>query len=247
MFTHIAQRYDWFDHVASMGNDFLWRPRALWDLDRYRRHRPVRRVLDVGCGTGDLTRLATRHYPDAEVIGVDFTRAMLRRAQQHRLPGRVRSRVHLGEADATRLPFRDGSFDVVMSAFVVRNLPRLGPAYRELHRVLVPGGTVLALEITTPLSPRFSRLFHRYFDTVVPWLGSLVASAGPYRYLPDSLHALPDRDGMMSLLRASGFSEVVARPQSLGIVTSYLGHVADGTTPRAGVIPQRVPAHLRHR
>lgn len=246
MFTHIAERYDWFDHVASMGNDFLWRPRALWDLDRYRQHRSVRRVLDVGCGTGDLTRLAARHYPAAEVVGIDFTRAMLRRAQQH--PARrATSRMHLGEADATHLPFPDGSFDVVMSAFVVRNLPRLGEAYRELHRVLAPGGTVLALEITSPISPRFSRLFHRYFDTFVPWLGSLVASAGPYRYLPDSLHALPDRDGMMSLLRASGFAEVAARPQSLGIVTSYLGHVADGTTHRAGVMPQRVPAHIRHR
>jgi demethylmenaquinone methyltransferase / 2-methoxy-6-polyprenyl-1,4-benzoquinol methylase len=222
MFTHIARRYDWFDHVASLGNDFLWRPRALWDLDRFRSEGPVRRVLDVGCGTGDLARLAAHHFPGAAVAAVDFTRAMLRRADARTARGPGRPRISFIEGSVLGLPFSSGSFDVAMSAFVVRNLPRLDGAFRELRRVLRPGATLLTLEITEPVHPRFRALFHQYFDTVVPFLGGLVGSAGPYRYLPESLRHLPDRAGMTALLQAAGFDRVDARPQSMGIVTTYL-------------------------
>ncbi|HYK93701.1 MAG TPA: ubiquinone/menaquinone biosynthesis methyltransferase [Thermoplasmata archaeon] len=222
MFTHIARRYDWFDHVASLGNDFLWRPRALWDLDRFREGHTVGRVLDVGCGTGDFTRLAARHFTRAGVTGADFTRAMLERASIRTQSEGARPRIGFVEGSALSLPFAAGAFDVVLSAFVVRNLPRLPDAFREMRRVLKPGGTLLTLEITEPASPRFRRAFHQYFDHVVPFLGSLVQSSGPYRYLPESLRYLPDQAGMLDLLSRSGFERVEARPQSMGIVTTYL-------------------------
>ncbi len=232
MFTHIARGYDWFDHVASLGNDLLWRPRALWDLDRFRQGRPVRSVLDVGCGTGDLTRLAARHYPRARVVGVDFTRAMLELAEERTRRTRLSPRVTFGEGSALTLPFRSGTFDVAMSAFVARNLPRLENAFVELRRVLAPGGTLLTLEITEPANPRVRTLFHRYFDTVVPFLGGLVRSAGPYRYLPESLRYLPGPAGMVGMLRRAGFESVGVYPQSMGIVSSYLAGLP--LTPGAG-------------
>lgn len=238
MFTHIARGYDWFDHVASLGNDFLWRPRALWDLDRFRGAAPVTRALDVGCGTGDLTRLLARHYPGARVVGVDFTRAMLAIADARTAGRGEAARVGYGEGSVLTLPFRSGSFDVASSAFVVRNVPRLSDAFRELRRVLAPGGALLTLEITEPSDPRVRRWFHRYFDRVVPWLGSIVRSAGPYRYLPESLRHLPDRAGMVGLLTAAGFDRVAAAPQSGGIVTSYLAGVAGD----AGVMGDHAPS-----
>jgi demethylmenaquinone methyltransferase/2-methoxy-6-polyprenyl-1,4-benzoquinol methylase len=222
MFTHIAQRYDWFDHLVSMGQDYTWRPRALWALDRFREDRPVRRVLDIGCGTGDLSRLAAYHYPGASVVGADFTAAMLRRAAERTVDTTVRPRVGFGRATALALPFSDGRFDLAMSAFVVRNLPRLGDAFAELRRVLAPGGTLLTLEITEPSGPAFRRLFHAYFDTAVPFLGALAKSAGPYRYLPESLQFLPGRSGMLELLARAGFDRSRAVPLSGGIVTAYL-------------------------
>jgi demethylmenaquinone methyltransferase/2-methoxy-6-polyprenyl-1,4-benzoquinol methylase len=222
MFTYIAERYDWFDHVASLGNDYLWRPRALWDLDRFRARRPTHRVLDVGCGTGDLTVLSATHFPHAQVVGADFTAAMLQRAVERTDPRRFDGRVAYGQATALHLPFRSGQFDVARSAFVARNLPRLGAAFREIRRVLSPTGTLLTLEITEPESPAFRQIFHAYFDRVVPWLGAAVHSAGPYRYLPESLRFLPGREGMIQLLRDAGFSRVEARSQSMGIVTTYL-------------------------
>jgi len=225
MFTHIAHGYDWFDHVASFGQDLLWRPRALWALDRMRRGRPVRRVLDIGCGPGSLTVLAARHYPGAQVVGADFTAAMLREADRRTAADAVRPRLRLARASALALPFRDGAFDVAMSAFVVRNLPSLPDAFRELRRTLAPGGTLLTLEITEPANPLVRSGFHAYFDTMVPFLGELVGSEGPYRYLPESLRHLPDRAGMLRQFREAGFDPVEAAPQSLGIVTAYLAGV----------------------
>jgi demethylmenaquinone methyltransferase/2-methoxy-6-polyprenyl-1,4-benzoquinol methylase len=228
MFTHIARGYEWFDHVASLGNDLLWRPRALWDLDRFRAPGPVLRALDIGCGTGELARLVTRHYPGAWVVGVDFTRAMLENAARHSndLPDHVR--LDFARATALKLPFSDATFDLVTNAFVARNLSDLGAAFREVRRVLRPGGVFLTLEITEPSSATVNRLFHAYFDRVVPWLGGAVGSAGPYRYLPQSLRTLPDRASFGALLAESGFPRVVARPQSAGIVTTFLAEAGTG-------------------
>jgi demethylmenaquinone methyltransferase/2-methoxy-6-polyprenyl-1,4-benzoquinol methylase len=226
MFTYIAVRYDWFDHMASMGNDYLWRPRALWDLERFHRGFPIRRILDVGCGTGDLTVLAARRFAGADVLGADFTSAMVARAAARTRADPVRPRVRYGRASAMHLPFRTGTFDIAMSAFVARNLPSLPDAFRELHRVLAPGGTLMTLEITEPPSPVVSALFHAHFDRVVPWLGAAVHSAGPYRYLPESLKSLPGREEMVELLHSVGFARVEVRSQSMGIVTAYLAGAA---------------------
>ena len=225
MFAHIARKYDWFDHLASLGQDYVWRPRALWALDRYRRGRPVRRLLDVGCGPGEFTRLAVRHLTGADGVGADFTAAMLERAEVHRGHASEGPRLRFVRADAGRLPFRPASFDLVLSAFVARNLPDLPRALREFRRVLRPGGTVLTLEISEPAGVWMRGLFHAYFDHVVPWLGAAFGSAGPYRYLPESLRFLPDRAGLLAQLSAAGFARGEAHPQTGGIVTTYFGEV----------------------
>jgi len=234
MFTHIAQRYEWFDHVASMGNDLLWRPRALWDLDRFRRPGPLDRILDLGCGTGELTRLTAHHFPSARVIGADFTAAMLAVARRRTAGSRDLGRISYGRATAMRLPFADGTFDLATNAFLARNLVDLDAALREMRRVLRPGGVLLVLEITEPTSPTFGAVFHAYFDHVVPWLGAAVDSAGPYRYLPESLRRLPPRPKFRDALHRAGFSRTEARTQSMGIVTTFLAEAGAAATPDEG-------------
>ncbi|MGB6442812.1 MAG: ubiquinone/menaquinone biosynthesis methyltransferase [Thermoplasmata archaeon] len=231
MFTHIAQRYEWFDHVASLGNDLLWRPRALWDLDRFPPPGPVERILDLGCGTGELTRLAARHFPRAHVVGMDFTAAMLTVARRRTGPATPAPRISYGRGTAMRLPFADGTFDLATNAFLARNLGDLGAALGEMRRVLRPGGVLLVLEITEPVSPAFGSVFHAYFDHVVPWLGAAVDSEGPYRYLPESLRRLPPRPQFLEALRRAGFSRTEARTQSLGIVTTFLAEAGEARTP----------------
>jgi demethylmenaquinone methyltransferase / 2-methoxy-6-polyprenyl-1,4-benzoquinol methylase len=232
MFGYIAERYDWFDHVASVGNDFLWRPRALGQLDRFRTRGPIRLALDLGCGTGDLARQVARRYPEAHVVGADFTGPMLRNAQRRNGRATEGARVALARATAMRLPFADGTFDLVTNAFVARNLPDLPKAFGEMRRVLRSGGLLVTLEITEPTSPTFGALFHAYFDRVVPWMGAAVASAGPYRYLPESLRTLPPRDALVAMMRTAGFSRVVPRPQSFGIVTTFLAEAGPSATQR---------------
>jgi demethylmenaquinone methyltransferase/2-methoxy-6-polyprenyl-1,4-benzoquinol methylase len=222
MFTHIAQRYEWFDHVASLGNDLFWRPRALWELDRFRPAGPLRRVLDLGCGTGELTRLTTRHFPGARVLGVDFTAAMLEVAGRRTRGTADADRIRYARGTAMRLPCADGTFDLLTNAFLARNLVDLDHALAEMHRVLRPGGVLLILEITEPASPTVGAAFHAYFDHVVPWLGAAVDSEGPYRYLPESLKRLPPRPKFLDALRRAGFERAEASLQSMGIVTTFL-------------------------
>ncbi len=230
MFAHIARRYEWFDHVASLGSDLLWRPRAIWQLDRFRGAGPVRRILDLGCGTGELTRLLARHFPSATVLGVDFTPEMLSVAR--RRTGAELPTTAWGRGTAMRLPFADATFDLVTNAFLARNLADLELALREMRRVLRPGGTLLVLEITEPVSPAFGALFHAYFDHVVPWLGAAVDSAGPYRYLPESLRRLPPRPAFRAALGRAGFPRTELHPQSMGIVTTFLAEA--GPVPADG-------------
>jgi demethylmenaquinone methyltransferase / 2-methoxy-6-polyprenyl-1,4-benzoquinol methylase len=219
MFGFIAERYEWFDHVATFGNDYVWRARALWELDR-RLPTEVRRALDVGCGTGELSRAVGRRYPAADRVAVDFTGAMVGVAARAEHPGTERA--GFARATALRLPFAGGTFDLVTNGFVLRNLRDLGAGLREMGRVLRPGGVLLSLDLGEPEGRLFGRLFHAYFDRVVPILGRAVGSEGPYRYLPESLRSLPSRPELLALLRASGFAEALAIPLSGGVVTVFL-------------------------
>lgn len=222
MFTYIAGQYSLFDHLATLGQDLLWRPRALWEVDR-RRTRPVRHVLDLGCGPGDLTFLLAHHYPGSRVTALDFTRAMVRRGQGQRERRASGDRCEFGVADALHLPIRSGTMDLVTSAFLIRNLPDLDQGLREMRRVLAPGGVLLALEVGEPASPSIGPGFHAYFDRVVPKLGALFGTEGPYRYLSDSLRHFPSRPAVLEKMSGAGFQGVAALPQSMGIVTNFLG------------------------
>ena len=231
MFASIANRYDTFNHAATFGQDLLWRPRALWAVDRFH-DGPVRRVLDFGCGTGALARLLADRYPEARVTAVDFSAGMVHRAEALARRARRRPRVGFGVANVYRLPFPDGLFDLATSGFVARNLRELGHAFAELARVLRPGGTLLTLEVSEPGSPAVRGVFHAHFDHVVPLLGRAFGREGPYRYLPESLKSFPPSERLLATLRANGFDRLRAVPMSLGIVTAYLSAASSGPDAR---------------
>lgn len=227
MFASIAARYDRFNHLATFGLDLLWRPRAVWAADRFA-NGGVHRILDVGCGTGALSSLLLEHHPGAEVVGVDFTGAMVRLA--HDRSATRSPRPAWAVAGTPRLPFVDGTFDLVASAFVARNFADLPRAWAELRRVLRLGGTLLTLEVSEPASPAVSALFHAHFDRAVPILGRAFDREGPYRYLPESLKAFPPREALLGSLTAAGFGRSQVVPMSMGIVSAYLSE-ATGPTP----------------
>ena len=218
MFDAIAARYDLLNRVMSFGLDRRWRRRAVAALAP----RDGERYLDLGCGTGDVMLEVLRAAPGSSVVGVDAAQAMIAVAASKADRAEVADRAAFVAGDARRLPFADASFHGAISAFTLRNLTDRQQAFRELRRVLVPGGRIVLLETSLPAN-RLLRLGHRlYVACLVPILGMLLArSRVAYRYLAASIEHFPAPSEIVDSMTAAGFGDATARPLACGIVTLY--------------------------
>ncbi len=217
MFGAIARSYDLNNRVHSLWQDEAWRRVAV----RMAGVRPGEVVLDMACGTGDLTQAFARRSPASLVIGGDFTPAMLELAahKRTRLDPRIAERVRYIEADATALPLDDASVDVVSIAFGIRNVQAPDLALAEFQRVLKPGGRAVILEFDRPrLAP--VRWFNDFYcGRVMPRTATWISGdrSGAYRYLPRSVSSFMSHEALGDRLRAAGFTGVRHRALSLGI------------------------------
>ncbi len=221
MFTRIAARYDLMNSLMTGGRHHAWRRRVA----RAAAAAPDGPVLDVATGTADLA-LALRAL-DARrlVVGADFSEGMLREGRA-KLAARGERRVPLLAADALALPFRDGAFACVMSAFLLRNLEDLERGFREMRRVTQPGGLVLSLDIVRPATPVWNALFGVYFNRVVPAIGALVAcDRQAYTYLPQSVDRFVTPPALARLMEQVGLREVSWRRVGLGTIALHIGVV----------------------
>jgi demethylmenaquinone methyltransferase/2-methoxy-6-polyprenyl-1,4-benzoquinol methylase len=220
MFAGIAGRYDLLNHVLSLNIDKRWR-RKVRNLLQPILDNENAVVLDVACGTGDLS-LELSQNGKARVIGTDFCRPMLAVAQQKN--GGVKTAIPYVEADAMQLSFADNSFDAVTIAFGLRNLPNYENGLRELNRILKPGGTLVILECSHPPLPGFRQLYHFYFGRVLPRIGGLVSgSRGAYEYLPDSVSKFPEQKTLVAMMEKAGFSAVKYQNLTGGISAIHSG------------------------
>lgn len=197
MFDRIAPVYDAMNRVMTAGFDRRWRRLTVAAVVR-----SGDRVLDACCGTGDLAIAAAA--AGADVVGLDFSEAMLGRAR------RKSKTVEWVRGDLLAVPYADASFDAATVGFGVRNVADLERALQELRRVLRPEGRLGILEITQPrgaLKPFFSL----WFDRVVPLLGKLLPGGQAYTYLPASVRRFPGAEELTVVLRACGFAEVEFR------------------------------------
>lgn len=219
MFAGIAGRYDLLNHLLSGNIDKRWRRLVARTLQSSLVEGA--RVLDVACGTGDLS-LVLEGAGEAHVVGLDFCRPMLEVARD-KAETKAR-RIPFVEGDALRLPFADESFDVVTIAFGLRNLASVEDGLRELRRVLRRAGRIAVLEFSDPVVPGFRALFRFYFTRVLPRIGGLVSgSRGAYEYLPDSVSKFPDQKRLASLMREVGFEEVEYKNLTGGIAALHTG------------------------
>ena len=220
MFNAIAPSYDRLNHILSCNIDRLW-----WRKTARTFHtilqQPQAQILDLCCGTGDLTLALLRHRPAAAapVLAVDFARAMLERAEKKLPPGRAT----LLEADALHLPVADNSADLLTVAFGFRNLANYTAGLQEMHRVLRAGGEVGILDFSEP-DGWMGKLYQIYFRRVLPRIGAWISGASSaYEYLPESVHRFPPPQQMLAMMRQCGFANATWTPYTFGIAGLYRG------------------------
>jgi len=220
MFDNIAHRYDFLNHFLSAGIDRGWRRKMVKMIAK---NKPTA-VLDVATGTADLA-IALAKYTNSPITGIDISNGMLDIGRDKlKKIGRVQQIV-LQQADSENLPFTDGSFDVVMVAFGVRNFETLDKGLAEMQRVLRPGGIVAILEFSRPRAFPIKQLYQFYFKFILPVLGRLISKdKAAYTYLPDSVGQFPDGKEFLDHLHKTGYDKTHEERLSFGIATIYTGH-----------------------
>ena len=210
LFSSIAGRYDFANHLLSGGLDHLWRARATAIVAAWR----PGTVLDLATGSGDLALSIERASPLSEVTGADFCEPMLQRAREKGLRNTI-------VADALHLPFPDRSFDAVTVAFGLRNMASWPGALAEMSRVLTPGGRLLVLDFSLP-PPPLRALYRFYLHHLLPVIAGIVTrEKSAYQYLGASIEKFPSGEAMLDLLRSSGFINPACEPRTGGIVSIY--------------------------
>src|SRR5450432_1878726 len=225
MFDAIAPVYDRVNTLMTAGGDGRWRRAAAKaaGLDS------GGSVVDVACGTGKLSAtLAARVGPFGRVVGIDLAPAMVAAAGAA-YGDLVQLTFQVGNALA--LPFDDAEFDAATIAFGLRNLADFEAGFRELARVVRPGGRVVCLELTVPAQRGWGRLFRSSFGRLAPLVASAFGKGRAYRYLPQSLDGFPDAATLAETMRAAGLTEVSYRRLALGAVALHVGRVGGPRLP----------------
>jgi demethylmenaquinone methyltransferase / 2-methoxy-6-polyprenyl-1,4-benzoquinol methylase len=221
MFSGIAKRYDFLNHFLSVNTDKRWR-RLVSEKLRDILDRDDALVLDVACGTGDLS-VELQTAGRAKVVGTDFCRPMLEIAFAKN--EKNRTAIPYVEGDGMNLAFADETFDAVTIAFGLRNFSNWQAGLVELHRILKKGGRLAILEFSTPVVPGFKQIFNLYFTQILPRIGGAVSgSRGAYEYLPDSVQKFPDQKKLAAMMREIGFSDVEYKNLTGGIAAIHIGN-----------------------
>ena len=217
MFDRIAGRYELLNTIMTAGLHRIWNREAV----RATGLRPGKKALDLACGTGSLTRdLAKRVGPGGYVLGIDFSREMLRAAKARPAPN-----IEYRLGDATKLEgVASESFDAATIAYGARNIPDLDALFSEMARCLRPGGVAVCLEIARPESRAFAAFYGLWFDKIVPRLGAGISGdAWAYSYLPESVKEFVAPDELSDIMERNGLQDVTWRRLAGGIITIHRG------------------------
>lgn len=221
LFGRIAGFYDLLNRLMSFGLDISWRKKAA----RYLALGTGETGLDLGTGTGDLALTVIRRSgPGTRMIGMDITPEMLAQGQRKIQRLGLQDSIELRIGDAEHIDLPDNSVDGCCSAFTVRNLTDIQQGFREMLRVVRPGGRVVCLEISHPPGKIFGALFYFYFYKLAPLFGTIIAKAfEEYNYLPNSLTTFPDAPKLKHIMEEAGWTNVHFHYLSGGMVALHVG------------------------
>jgi len=218
MFDNIAPKYDFLNHLLSMGIDITWRRKAIKILGK----RNPKAILDVATGTGDFAIEAKSLSPD-RIVGLDISGEMLNVGREKIEKKGLSSLIEMVKADSEAMPFKDETFDAITVGFGVRNFAHLEVGLTEMLRVLKPGGQVAIIEISQPSSFPVKQIYNIYFKHVLPAVGKMVSKdARAYTYLPESVSHFAQGQEFADILTKVGYKEATFTPLTLGTATLYI-------------------------
>ncbi|MBS1585621.1 MAG: bifunctional demethylmenaquinone methyltransferase/2-methoxy-6-polyprenyl-1,4-benzoquinol methylase UbiE [Bacteroidetes bacterium] len=220
MFNNIAARYDFLNHLLSMGIDKGWRRKAIAEVKEVNPNV----ILDVATGTGDLAIAASKIKPQ-HIVGVDIAEQMLEVGRKKIKEKGLDKVITLQSGDSEALPFVEGAFDAITCAYGVRNFEHLEAGLQEMNRVMRAGGKVAILEFSQPQKFPIKQIYKFYFKYILPLLGKMVSKhSRAYTYLPESVMAFPEGKKFCEILERCGFKDAKARPLTFGITTLYTAY-----------------------
>ena len=218
MFDVIAPAYDFMNRAMTLGIDIWWRQLA---VKRLKRLKPAT-ILDVATGTGDFAIQLNDSLQPQHITGIDLSEGMLAEARRKIKKKGLEDVITFKQDDCMALHMDDATVDAVTVAFGVRNFEHLQQGYQEMARVLKPGGMLCVLELSTPTNPLIRWFYDLYTLHIIPWLGSLKSGEkSAYRYLPESIAAVPQGDDMLQLMRNAGLKSATFKRLTLGVCTIY--------------------------
>lgn len=219
MFDNISPKYDLLNRLLSAGIDVRWRKKALAMLNNQKPDA----MLDVATGTGDLAIEAYQRFKPKKMVGIDISNGMLDIGRE-KLKKRQMEDVEFIQADSADLPFEDGTFDVAMAAFGVRNFENLEAGLKGMAKTLKPGGELVVLEFSKPRKFPFKQLYFFYFKNVLPFVGKLISKdSRAYTYLPESVQAFPDGKDFLHIMERCGLEQNRQKTLTFGIASIYHG------------------------
>ena len=222
VFHSVAGKYDIMNDAMSLGIHRLWKQFAIAQVGV----RPGHKVLDLACGTGDLTlKMSPQAGPDGMVIASDINASMLQNGRDRLLDKGITDNVQFVQADAEKLPFPDNSVDRITIAFGLRNVTDQQTALTAMYRCLRPGGRLVILEFSKPVLPGLDKVYDLYSFKILPQLGKLIANdEASYRYLAESIRKHPDQETLKGMMAEAGFDRPHYHNLSGGIVAVHKGY-----------------------
>ena len=219
MFDSIAPAYDFMNRAMTFGIDKCWRAKAVRMIKAY----APKTILDVATGTGDLAiKLARTLHPE-KITGIDLSKGMIAIGEKKVAEAGFDNIINFVAGDCLKLPFNEAQFDCITVAYGVRNFEHLDQGYREMYRVLRPGGVLCVIELSTPTSPIVKPFYRLYTRFIIPTMGRLVSKdVRAYSYLPESIAAVPQGNDMLQLMRDAGFSNCSFTRLTFGTCTIYM-------------------------
>jgi demethylmenaquinone methyltransferase/2-methoxy-6-polyprenyl-1,4-benzoquinol methylase len=220
-FDSVARKYDYMNTLLSLGIHYQWKRMAVNMMNL----KSGDRVLDVCGGTGDLSRMAAeRVAPAGRVLLYDINWEMMAVGRPKTLASPHHGLISSVQGDAERIGFPDNCFDAAMVGFGIRNLTHFEAGFREMRRVLKPGGVFMCLEFSEPVTPWFRRLYDLYSFYIMPYVGKVLTGCQPaYTYLPESIRLFPKPGELKSILENIGLKDVRYRRLTDGIAVIHIG------------------------